>query len=754
MAGAEPSILAHSAPTEDREPQLYAEHVENVRSGAVQRARDILAYASNPPEHFLEAIIAAATFHDLGKLDPDTQAAMKHGRSARLKWDHIDAGVAHLTNNSSWMGAWLVRAHHAPGLPNRASHIPVPDLPDPLCRKLRGRRKDEASAERHNEQIDRTDQCLEELVRLHEEAVGQIPLTIQRPTHGLTMRLALSCLVDADHADTAQFDTGTLPSDPAAPRWVERLDRLCAHVRSLPTGDTPAERERNRHRTEFFDACLNSDITDRRVACEAPVGMGKTTAVTAYLLRRAVDEGLRRLIIVAPYTNILKQTAETLRKALTLDDEDENQVVLEHHHRVDMSDRDTRAMAVLWKAPIVLTTAVSFFETLASCHPGTLRKLNAVPGSAVFIDEAHAAMPASLWPQNWLWLEELASNWGCRFVFASGTLARFWENDSIVKETCALPELLPPEQSADVLRAESRRVRYVLLTSDDRIDDVLNVEELIQRVVSERGPRLVILNTVQNAAVVARQLRNEGYETVHLSTALTPADRDEILNRITRRLETEEDEWTLVATSCVEAGLNLSFRCGFRERIATASLIQAGGRVNRNAVDRCCPVYDFALKGNRITQHPAAAISADVLRTFIRNDQLSGRLPSSVVTEAMAEELKHRPLEEDLYRAEKHRDYPRVAMLGRIIQSDTRLVVVDNLLKENLADLSNRPSYRELLRGSVQLWAYKVNQLRLQRVRASADIYLWNDDYEPDFLGIMAGILANEDFLAIGGAVV
>ena len=57
------------------------------------------------------------------------------------------------------------------------------------------------------------------------------------------------------------------------------------------------------------------------VACEGPVGLGKTTAVTAYLLRRAMDESpnLRRLIIVAPYTNIiLTQTADRLREALVL----------------------------------------------------------------------------------------------------------------------------------------------------------------------------------------------------------------------------------------------------------------------------------------------------------------------------------------------------------------------------------------------------------------------------------------------------
>ena len=136
------------------------------------------------------------------------------------------------------------------------------------------------------------------------------------------------------------------------------------------------------------------------VACEGPVGLGKTTAVTAHLLRRAIKNGLRHLIIVAPYTNIISQTAKVLRRALTLSGESPEEVVAEHHHRADFSGRADRELAVLWRAPVILTTAVQFFETLASNHPGQLRKLHELPGSGIFLDEAHAALPARLWPQN------------------------------------------------------------------------------------------------------------------------------------------------------------------------------------------------------------------------------------------------------------------------------------------------------------------------------------------------------------------
>jgi CRISPR-associated endonuclease/helicase Cas3 len=742
--------LAHSPPCDGIEGDPYARHVEAVRRGALARAEVMLRHATDPPSGLLDAIEAAATFHDLGKLDPDTQAALRKGRGTKLRWDHIDAGVAHLSGRQAWMAAWLIRAHHAPGLPENQEHF----NPDNLGRRLRGRRHDDDDLQRHNEQIARTDTCLPQYLNLHEAAVGHHDTGPQRPIHGLTMRLALSCLVDADHTDTAFFDTRRLPPKPAEPRWSERLNAVCQYVSRLPAGKATAERDRNRRRTAFFEACLNARIEAPMVACEGPVGLGKTTAVAAYLIRRAQESGLRRLIIVAPYTNILTQTAQRLRKALHLRGERPDHVVVEHHHRADFEHEDDRELAVLWQAPIVLTTAVSFFETLAACDPASLRKLHAVPGSAIFLDEAHASLPTKLWPQNWQWLRELADRWGCRFVFASGSLARFWEDGEVVQSPIKLPELLPADQAKDVLTAERNRVRYTRLGGGQ----VLSLNELIGHVRDALGPRLVILNTVQNAAVVAKATRAAGLDVLHLSTALTPHDRDCTLREVRHRLKWNREDWTLIATSCLEAGVDLSFRCAFRERFAAASTIQVGGRVNRHGeydAKGGGAVYDFALVDEGITQHPGAAVSADVLRRFMDADELNQHNPADVVTKAMREELSVLGgLGVDPFlKAEAARDYPRVKEYGRVISTDTRLVVIDERLRRHLVE--HRPvDFRRLLRGSVQLWASRIDKLRLEELPGRRELYVWNDVYEADFLGYMAGVLQNEQFLKAGGAVI
>lgn len=737
--------LAHSPPPGREEGDPYARHVSAVQCGARERAETMLRYATPPMDGLLEAIDAAATFHDLGKLDPDTQAALRNGRGNKLRWDHIDAGVAQLSTVKDWMAAWLIRAHHAPGLPEKQEHFNR----DNLGWRLRGRRRVDGDPQRHEEQIARTDAHLRDYLELHESVIGRRVAQPRRPIHGLAMRLLLSCLVDADHSDTAFFDTGLMAPEAPKPRWDERLDALCRYIRALPAGKTDEERARNRRRTAFFDACLNARIAGPMVACEGPVGLGKTTAVAAYLIRLALVEGLRRLIIVAPYTNILTQTAERLREALCLDGERPDRVVVEHHHRADFEHYSDRDLAVLWRAPVVLTTAVSFFETLAACEPASLRKLHSVPGSAVFIDEAHAALPTRLWPQNWRWLRELAEGWGCRFVFASGSLARFWEDGDIVREAVKLPELLPVYQAIDVLTAERKRIRYAPLSGGR----VLSLNELIEQVDRAPGPRLVILNTVQNAGVVAKAIRDAGMVALHISTALTPQDRNRVLEHVKWRLKTPNDlAWTLVATSCVEAGVDLSFRCAFRERFAAASTIQVGGRVNRHGEydsEGGGVVYDFALDGKAITQHRGAAISADVLRRLMATDELNRRNPSDVVTLAMREELSALGgLGADpLLKSEEARNYPAVNHHGRVINADTRIVVVDEHLKRQLVE--RKPvSFQELLLGSVHLWATKIDKLGLPQLPGRRDLYAWNHDYDPDFLGYMAGVLRLQGFLS------
>jgi CRISPR-associated endonuclease/helicase Cas3 len=515
---------------------------------------------------------------------------------------------------------------------------------------------------------------------------------------------------------------------------VEALDRYVRDL-SVERKDDP----RNGDRRVVYERCASVAPDSGIVSCDAAVGSGKTTAVMAHLLRVAERRKpqLRHIFVVLPYTNIIQQSVDVYRKALVLDGENPTEVVAEVHHRAEFQDPDLREMSVLWDAPITVTTAVQFFETLAANKPARLRKLHELAGSAIFIDEVHAAIPAWLWPQTWLWLKELASDWGCYFVLASGSLAKFWEYRDFVQPPESIPDLLTPEIRSRLAKLEERLIQVRSQSQP------LTCSGLSDFVAGKSGPRLVILNTVQSAAVLADHMRTNKLDVMHLSTALAPGDREKVVERVRDRLRDKAStDWTLVATSCVECGVDFSFRTAIRESCSVASLIQTGGRVNRHGAWAAAEVWDVRLTDPMFNEHPAFRYSREVLKKMLGKNQLGGSA-SVAVTEALRQELILKDVRsnaDELRRLEADEEWADIGHTYRVIDSDTETVVVDPELVERIT-AGERVPWRELVRGSVQIWRKKVLDLGIRPLDRDGDLFYWTGPYDGEFLGYMKGVL-------------
>ncbi len=731
-------LLAHSPQPENEIPaQPYAEHIENVIASAVRHAGGLTADATD--RRLLKlAVRLAAEFHDIGKLEPENQAILSVGGSGRLPVNHVDSGVAHLLKTppqlAAQLAAILVFSHHR-GLPDITEHrtrdagLPFRDL---------------ESDESGRITKDHTDGHLEGYLRLHLstiESIGQSTYsnTQRRSDMSILLRLALSCLVDADHFDTARnygqaFSVTSPKLDPAA--RLELLDRYVAGL----AGDK--EDERTQLRQDVYRACRNADPSSESVlACDSPVGSGKTTAIMAHLLKVATTRKLRRVFVVLPYTNIIDQSVRVYRKSLVRMDESPDRIVAAHHHRAEFGSLAARHLTYLWNNPIVVTTAVQFFETLAACRTGALRKLHQVAGSAIFIDEAHAALPAHLWPIAWKWMQELKTDWGCHFVVGSGSLSRFWELPEFVDLPPTVPDLVNVHVRDESLDLEATRVTY---QSHSKPMSLTTLEPWLLQL---PGPRLLIVNTVQSAAVIARQLadwesrdnwQSSHPQVEHLSTALTPTDRASTLNRVIKRLRNNDDQdWTLVATSCVEAGVDFSFRTGIRERACLNSLLQIAGRVNRGSEYESADVWDVQLVYDSwLRPHPTFEHSSIVLGELFNERRVS----VSSCTEALRREIRRSRLKKDeLLKAECALNFPKVAELFRVINSPTLTAVVDESLREMIESGQRLPS-QELQNGSVQVYGSRASEWALREFDHMPGLFAWELGYDP-FLGFMAGVL-------------
>lgn len=482
--------------------------------------------------------------------------------------------------------------------------------------------------------------------------------------------------------------------------------------------------------------CRGTNVKANISSCDSPVGSGKTTAVMAHLLAQAEKRGLRRIIIVLPFTNIIKQSVQTYRDMLVLPGENASDVVAEIHHRADFESEDARHLTALWRAPIIVTTAVAFFETLASNSTATLRRLHELPGSAVFVDESHAALPAKLLPIAWKWINVYATEWNCYWVLASGSLCRFWTVPEINGAMNAnnIPEIIDDKLRNRLSFYENHRIIYHSDLSPK------STTELADWIISFPGPRLVIMNTVQSSAVLADYFSKRfGRERVeHLSTALISYDREATLNRVINRLKNKEDtDWTLIATSCIEAGINLSFRNGFREICSLVSLLQSSGRVNREGSFSDSEMWTFCiLEDGLLKLNPGIRESADVLRRYFEANK---NIIPELSTQSLADEIAQYGLSriyKRLIENENNQNFQQVEQEFKVIDTDACLVVVDPIVADRL--LYGGVDWKELQKVSVQISRYKLNELKTPLILDG--IYKWDRAYD-NFIGYMAGII-------------
>lgn len=714
------NYYAHS-PKDGIPSQPYLNHVRNVHDLANNHLRNLEKYACTDRQQLLWTVDLASIYHDLGKLNAENQEVLsKETKKRSLPVNHVDAGSAHLLTGDAIYAASVVHAHHHG----------FPDFPAECNKEKLIFRDEEIAAD--------VDKELPALLQIHTSLFGPALIQDEGTVNGclsVFLRLALSCIVDADHTDTtANYHRESLLEKPVELRAAERLAQLDAYISQKPKGDDP---KRTALRQAMYHTCRNAEISENISSCDSPVGSGKTTAVMAHLLSQAQKCGLRRIFVVLPFTNIITQSVNTYREALVLPGENPEEVVAELHHRADFENEDIRHLTARWKAPIIVTTAVTFFETLASNSPATLRRLHELPGSAIFVDESHAALPAELLPLAWRWMEVYADEWDCYWVLASGSLTRFWQIPVIAGTHSPrnVPEIVDDHLRSDLLAYETGRIRY----QSDLIPKT--VEELTNWILQFPGPRLVILNTVQSAAVLANHFQKIcGRGRVeHLSTALTAMDRARTLERVDSRLKQKEDtDWTFIATSCVEAGVNLSFRTGFREVGSVSSLLQASGRVNREGLFHDSEMWSFCIvEGKLLIHNPGLQAAGSVLKKYLeRNEPISPALSTQAISDELSVSGKSSKKFKKLLKSENSEEFRVIESEFKVIDTDTVLAVVDSALAERLR--FGNMNWRELQMMSVQIAKTKLIEYPLPQIRE--DIYHWNYGYD-DFLGYMAGFL-------------
>jgi CRISPR-associated endonuclease Cas3-HD len=453
------------------------------------------------------------------------------------------------------------------------------------------------------------------------------------------VRMLFSCLVDADFIDTDEFYR-RIEGKPSRrvrhPRLEELRARLDARLAALSAeGDVNALRK---HILEHVRA--QAEQKPGLFSLTVPTGGGKTLTSMAFALDHALAHGLERVIYVIPFTSIVEQNAQVFRNAF---DELGEAVVLEHHSAFDESPdtaweaKDKRRLAMEnWDAPVIVTTAVQFFESLFADRPSRCRKLHHIANSVVILDEAQT-LPLKLLRPCVAMLDELALNYRSSIVLCTATQPALRRDEGFPEGFQDVRELAPePPRLYEKLRRVG--VRHIGTLSDDDL-----VEELRQR-----DQVLCIVNNRRHARAL--------YEAIstlpgacHLSTLMHARHRRQVLAEVKERLDPNRPQpCRLISTSLIEAGVDIDFPAVLRAEAGLDSIAQAAGRCNREGRRdwRCSETLVFATANDEWLPPPELKQFAQVFRRTYRLHE--GDLLAPDAVRAYFKELYWRKGKEEL----------------------------------------------------------------------------------------------------------
>ncbi len=391
-------------------------------------------------------------------------------------------------------------------------------------------------------------------------------------------RYLFSALTDGDWLSTeAHFEPETHSLRPASELRIDEMIKMLQTAFSLKSSDGEINALRNEARIETLE---HSDEPCGFFSLSLPTGLGKTLTSMAWALKHARANRLKRIIVVLPYVNIIDQTAAIFKEIFG------DNSVLEHHsgyneeHSSESSKEYKPPEARMkelacenWDYPLIVTTTVQFFESLFSNKPSKCRKVHNIANSVVIFDEVQT-LPKHLILPTLQMLKDAHAVMKTSFLFCTATQPAFEKRQGFD----GIDGITPLIASPAALYEKTRRVRYSFMNDLEPIGP----EELFQEVLSRDASSLVIFNTKKAAAdfFESASSSQNWHESYHLSTAMCPSHRKEVIKQIIEGLSYGR-KLLVVSTQLIEAGVDLDFPFVFRAAAPLESIIQSAGRCNR-----------------------------------------------------------------------------------------------------------------------------------------------------------------------------
>lgn len=593
---------------------VYIAHI-NEKENKVQSVKEHCENTGNLCSEYCIPMLKPVLYnigllHDIGKYQP---AFQKRISGKNISVEHsVPGAIVATTKYNNLLGliiAACITGHHT-GLPNLGNFNDSQDM-STLYGRLKRTFEDYSIWNKEivlNEQVD--DKLL--LEKMFRECNN---ITLLSEKMAFWTRYCFSCLTDADSIDTANF-CGTnynigLKSD--FDDCLKKVDEKMASFNAI----TDLQKARKTIQQQVFD---NKDYSANFYFMNMPTGSGKTLCSVKLALRLAKSLNKKRIIYIIPFNSIIDQTVDEFEKAFGASAE-----ILRHQSSFSYDDiesereedyrRYARFSIENWNADFIVTTAVQFFESLASNKRSKLRKLHNMADSILIFDEAHM-MPVNYLHPCLQAIKFVTEELNSIAVFLTATMPNYTEvYNKYLKTDIKAIDLVKDRSLFSVFK----KCNYIYLG--------IQSEEAILTRACKTPSSLIIVNRRKVARNLYNLITGKKY---HLSTYMTPFDRKRIIDEIKCELAILERDYpelknvpenrriTVVSTSLIEAGVDLDFHTVFRELSGLDSILQAGGRCNREGRRKLAEVFVYISEQqkSKVEKDDRANIALGIINDF------------------------------------------------------------------------------------------------------------------------------------------
>lgn len=479
--------------------------------------------------------------------------------------------------------------------------------------------------------------CESELVNFLKEKLSNKSISHLQFLLMLLTKYIFSCLIDADRTNTRCFEENvTSPIEKKNQLLFQQYyQKLGQHLSQLNAGnqsDTPI----NQLRAKMSDQCDSfADEPSGIYTLSIPTGGGKTLASLRYALKHAIKFNKDRIIYIVPYTTIIEQNAEEVKRILN-----DRENILEHHSNIIENEDDENNEHYVqdkvlklakdnWDAPIIYTTMVQFLNAFYSGGTRNVRRLHNLGRSVIIFDEVQSVPTKciSLFNQALNFLKSVGQS-SLLLCTATQPALDYVKNKLEAIDGEIIAEL------GDVYQA-FKRVEIVDKTKPDGWSTE-ETADFVEDCFEHSSSILVILNTKTVVRKLFNHMRERHSETqlYHLSTSMCAAHRKEILDKVRHAINNNE-RVICFSTQLIEAGVDISFECVIRSLAGLDSIAQAAGRCNRHGEHGLRQVYIINHNEEKLDYLKEIKVGASITQRMLKDRQITNGIKEILSPDAL-----------------------------------------------------------------------------------------------------------------------